>query len=211
MEDGKMTLTKREKRLLFVGGCIGVIAVMVMLVLLPLTNRLADNNEEYERLLAEQVQIDIALATGEGIRAGHASAFDHYNQIRSIYSGESLSSDIGLILTELVTRHHLTPISQHLSFPAEFIVPVADDEEEDENTIFSYMSVTMTVSGEYSNLKRFLDSFQDMNYIRVKSVSFVREIDEYGHVELDRINIGFVVLMLLDDIFVQSNGDEEEN
>ena len=199
METEKKVLTKREKRLVFIAICFAILTIMILLVIIPLNNRLSSSREEYNELTIKHSQLEIALATEESVRTGYANALALFEHMRMTYESETLSSDIGLILTQTVKEHNLTPISQSISPPKDFIIGADDSnvsDESDEEAIFSSMSVSMVVSGQYSNVKRLVDSIEKSDYIRVSDVTITFIKSESGFVDTDRINIRFEVIML---------------
>ena len=211
METGKMSLSKREKRLIYIAICFGMLTIMIVLVIIPLSNRLTSSNSEYDELVTKYSQIKIALATEENIRSGYDNALNLFHHMRLTYESETLSSDIGLMLTQLVQRHNLTPISQTISPPEDFIIPSDNDDDEQDNVaVFSSMSVSMAVSGEYFNVKRLVDSIADSSYIRVRSVSISFAEDDTGHIGTDKINIRFEVIMLKETTHEEIEEETEE-
>ena len=198
MPEKKMTLSKREKRLIFIAAIFAILAVMVMLVILPLFNLYSDTTMEYNDLATRRAQMEVALMTEESIRAGYENELALFNHLRTIYSGDSFSSDIGRMLTQMVMRYDLAPISQNISPPTDFIPP-SEDNGAEEYVVFSTMSVSMVVAGEYVNVKRLLDTIEDNQYIRVSEVTLRFSEDEYQNISTERINIKFEVLMLKEE------------
>jgi len=205
MEKEKMGLSKREKRLIYVAVCFGMLVIMVVLVILPLNYQLINSNSEHDELATKYSQIQVALATEERIRAGYDNALALFEHMRMTYESETLSSDIGRMLTQKVKEHNLTPISQTISHPEDFIIPDDDeDEKEDDEAVFSTMSVSMAVSGDYHNVKRLVDTIGNNNYIRISNASITFIENDFGGVSTDKINIRFEIIML------KTSEDEEE-
>ncbi|MCL2079531.1 MAG: hypothetical protein FWH17_06765 [Oscillospiraceae bacterium] len=200
MKNEKKVFTKREKTLLFGLMCIGILTIMLQFVLVPLYNWMSDSTEEYNALAVEKSQMELALATETDIRARHAEAVSYYDDIHIIYSSESLSSDIGLMLTKLVESHDLLPISQTIQNPVNLTVPDADGEESTGDPIFNTVSVTMVVLGDYDAHKSLLDEVEDIEYIRISSVGFSFAEDDSGRHVSGRTTIRFEVLMLIEDL-----------
>ena len=187
----KMSLSKREKKLLFLAGCVALVAIMVMLVIMPLYNRYNDKTTEFNELATRYQQTEIALAAESLIHESYVDALAVFNHMRTIYGSEVVSNDVGYLLTSIVNHHNLIPINQTISKPSAFSIPGYEESD----GVFSTMSVSMTVAGEYRNIKRLLDTIERSPYIRVSSISFRLSHDE-GMVDTDRINLRFEVLML---------------
>ena len=203
MQTDNKGLSKREKRLLMALLVVALTAGMVLYVILPLYSLLNDEEEEYSELSLERVQIDSSLAAEAYIRDIRDSMAVRHGVYSARYLNESLSNEIGRMLTALCESHRLQPIEQSLSAPRDFVIERDDDEDvdedEDKQTIFLVVSASMTVNGDYSNLLRLLDSIKSIDYIRVSRVTYTWSIDPER--ERDRITINFEVTMIKDMIF----------
>jgi len=62
-------------------------------------------------------------------------------------------------------------------------------------TVFSIVSASMSVSGNYDDLKELMDTAEQIGYIRISRVSFERDSDDPDSI-IDRITINFQVTML---------------
>jgi len=198
----KQGLSKREKMLLLVVGSVGLLAVMVQFVFLPMSNQLSAKRDTYDSLLMEKARIETSLATEANIRAKRDAALAAYHAISARFPYDSSSTVVGQLLTALCESHGLTPSDQKLSAPAVFspdgVLRTAGD------PAFTTVSVTMTVLGAYDDLKDVLDAVEQTDYLRISRVSFSRNnndtqqgrLRELPGVEQDKITIQFVVVLL---------------
>ena len=196
MEGATMTLSKREKKLLFIALCTAILVIMVVFVNIPLFNWLADANDELEVLLIEKSQKEITLATEPSVQLGYNQALERFSEIEEKYTGASLASDIGLMLTSLVQRHQLMVISQNISLPVNLEIKAKDGSTGNTEAVFETRTVSMVISGEYTNLKRLIDSIAENHHLRVNNLSFALVEGEFGNLRTDRINISFTVMTL---------------
>jgi len=196
MQTEHKRLSEREKRMLTIMAAVALLAVMVMFVFIPLNNRLNDRKTEYHTLALEKIKIEATLAGETGIRANHKAMIEKHGWIRANYLSESLNSEVGRILTGLCEAHGLQPVSQRLSDPAPFVINESGGSGNNENTSLLTVSATMTVRGEYDNLKSLLDYVRQTDYLRVSRLSFGSPRGSFT--VLDRITIGFEVTMLND-------------
>jgi hypothetical protein len=182
MQTEKKGFTKREKVLLILMAVIGFTALMVVYVILPFNNRLMDETERFHTLDMEKMQLQYLLSAEPGIRESHSVNIRNFDEARARFLNESHISEIGRMLTLLCAEHNLSYLDQRLSPPT---IPTEWD-------AFMVMSVTMTLSGTYSDLMRLLDTIETIEYLRVTRLSF--NMDDEG--ELNRISIGFEVIMM---------------
>ena len=196
MKIEKKSLTKREKVMLIGAGFAGALILMVQFVILPLNTQLEEKRAELAQLEMESAQLQIALSTEAATREEHALAIEEYEGRRTMFLSESLNSVIGRTLTMLVEAHELVAISQTLSNPTLFTT----EEIDESRAALSSISVAMSISGAYNDLKRLLDTVERVPYLRMSRVSFGILSDTDGQVVTDRMTISFEVSMLKDAI-----------
>ena len=166
MQPAKKGLTKREKRLLFVVGCAGSAILMFQFVLMPWYVDMGEKEEELVELRAEQQRLEMTLATAQGIRLAFEAALANDAELRERYFNESILSDVGRYLTLLVMEHDFLPTSQSLS-PAVNFTASGDD-----ITTFGIVRASMSINGNYAELKSLLDTVREIPYVRIPSLSF---------------------------------------
>ena len=177
-------LTNREKKLLIFLAVFAFTAAMVMLVIMPLNNRLFDERATLGDLRVEKMRIDTLLARDASIRQNNQAAIQAYQDVNQRLLSESHISEIGRMLTRICQEHSLMPIDQRLTEPVRF----------GEGDALLIVSATMTVGGTYGDLKRLLNTVGDTEYLRVNGVSFSIAQDEQS--EQLRISLGFEVIMI---------------
>jgi len=198
MQADKKNLSKREKRLVMLLAVVGLFAVMVMYVIIPLFNKLEDKINLHDTMTIEKGRIEASIATEVSIRDALDTAASEHGKLMANYISESHMSDIGRMLTGLCENHRLSPIDQKLSSPKPLFPGDKADDDGDAEASSAFLAVTaaMTVSGGYRELKSLLDTVEKTDYIRVVRVSFGRSDPVTS--EFDRIMIYFEVKMLKD-------------
>jgi hypothetical protein len=184
MQAEKKNLNKREKVLLLLLVVVGLFAGVVLYVIVPFYNELLEKQSEYDALLLNKMQIELSLNAEDATREEHASAVERHREISARFLSESLSSDIGRMLNNLCADHDLRWVNQSISAPRDF----------DDGSVFVIVSAAMTVRGTYIDLKRLLDTVDQIEYIRISSVSF--NIGGGAEPELDTISLNFDVTMM---------------
>jgi len=210
MQTEKKGLAKREKVMLFIMVVVGLFALMVMYVIIPLYNQLGDLQTEYSTLQAEKTRIDTMIAAENGIRDGRNQAVERHKTESIKYPDESHASEIGRMLTVLCETHGLIPVSQTLSDPKDFNVdgnakPAAGDPE----PVFVVMSAAMVLNGSYQNLMRLMDTVEEMDHIRISSFAYTWNVTATA-LNSDRIRIGFEVTMIKDVDFSKVEAEIQE-
>ena len=200
----KKGLSKREKILLSIVLVFGIFAIMVMFVIIPLYNDLSDKTTLYNELTVQKIQIETKLSTEAATRENHTVVLARHKTNSERFLNTSLSNEIGRMLTTLCDEHGLSPVSQQLSNPKDFTKilsssgsrPSADDKNGKE-TVFLMVTATMTVKGDYEDLKSLLDTVEQIEYIRVSRVSLGRDTAN-PELVLNKITVTFEVTMLKD-------------
>jgi len=190
----KTGLTRREKLLLLIAVPVAVLALMVQFVYLPLSKQLTERRDVYDALSMEKARIETTLATEASIRSKRDAALKTFDGISVKFPYTSSSTEIGRMLTSLCESHNLAPTEQRLSDPVDFtaVIPEGSSAE----SVFSTVSAVMTVGGDYSNLKKLLDTVEKTDYLRVSRVSFGRRDVGESLFEHDKITIHFTVTLL---------------
>ena len=190
MQTEKKNLNKREKRMLMLLVVVAIFAGMVLYVITPLYNQLNDKKTEYNDITLAKMRMEASVAAERNIRENRDLALGEHAENSARFLSESLSNEIGRMLTALCARHGLQPIDQNLSAPGDFSV----DGSSGDDAAFLVVSAAMTVSGDYARLKSLLDDVAGIDYLRVKSVSF--SWSEGLASETIRVSLNFEVSML---------------
>lgn len=186
----KRGFTKREKRLLLLMAVIGFSALMIVYVIIPLHNRLQDENERYNAVTLEQMQFNLLLSSAPTIRGNHEAALEDFYEARDRFLNESHVGEVSRLLTELCLAHNLDVLSQRLTPPTE---PV-------DFNAFLVMTAVKSLTGHYNDIQRFLDTIENTEYLRVTHYSFNMRMpdEEYDFLDFNRININIEIIMMQD-------------
>jgi len=208
MVEEKKSLGKREKILLFIMIVVGLFALMVVYVIIPLYNQLGDLQQEHGTLQLEKSRIDAMLATEQNIRDNRTQAIEKHMLDSSRFLNESHASEIGRMLTLLCRNHGLIPVNQRLEDPVDFVIEENNGSgNSGGDTVFLITSATMTLEGIYTNLINLLDTIKETDYLRVSSLNYTWARDSVSF-DLDRITIGFEVTMIKNVDYSKAEIDE---
>ena len=204
MQTEKKGLSKRERFLLIAALAVGLLAAAVQFAILPLNSDLQDKNEQYSNMEFEKSKLDAQFASETAIRDNNSAAIGEYNSKSGMFLSESLSNEIGRLLTNLCENHGLSPSDLKLSAPKPFSMDEKGAETDAENankSVFLTVTATMTVKGGYDDLKTLLDDVEQTAYIRVSRTSVTWKKETGGETvyidpEPDRITLEFEVTML---------------
>ena len=177
-----MKMTERDKKLLALLGVIGVAALLVFLVIMPLreANRLMktqiETNQEQITIMEQKLSELPAARTGNEERRTKLSELqeDMYPILKS--------QDIDRLLTERVTMYQLSARKLQIKLPetaanVTAFGPVKDDGSNPDGKDAVWLAeVSMSVSGSRPQLDGFVDNLeQNMPGIRILDLSWGTE------------------------------------
>jgi hypothetical protein len=196
MQTEKNSLSKREKRLLIFLAAVSVIAIAVVYGITPLYNRLDEKTKEYHALELEKIRIEALIATEQAIRDNRDAGAARHGGLRAQFLSESLSNEIGRILTGLCEEHNLQPIDQKLSAAKDFTLKKGERATDTGDSAFLIVSAVMTVKGGYSDVKGLLEAVGERGYLRISRLA----LGGGGDIAAGpgRVTISFEVAMLKD-------------
>ena len=219
MQTEKKGFSKREKRLLLLLVVVALFAVMVMYIIVPLYNQLNDKTVMIGNLTMEKNRIETTIRYEDKARENRDAAYARYAEQQERFLNESLSNEVGRLLTSLCEDHALRPVSQKLSPARVFSTDGKVDESND--SVFLVISASMTVRGNYDSLKKMLGTVGETDYLRISRVSFdipstAQQEDAAGagtgsaqgaqpgatqeeRYDLDRLTVYFEVTMIKDN------------
>ena len=204
MQTEKKSLTKREQTMMLALVVIAVFAVMILYVIIPSYNDLIDRQDELNALEFEKVNIVAAITAESYIRDNYDTAVTQHRVTTRGFLTESMTNEIGRMLTRLCETHDLQTINQDLSQPVDFYIDKSDgadtvnnDDYRKNNTVFLVQTATMTLEGLYDDLLRLLDTVEGIEYIRISRVTYAKSQNQ--ELRPDRMVVQFEVTMLKDD------------
>jgi predicted PurR-regulated permease PerM len=180
----KKGFSKREKRLILFMGIVGFTALMVMYVILPFYENLQNENDRYNALVLEQMQLQALLNSAQSIRDNHTATTEAFYEARARFLNESHISVIGRMLTNLLLDHNLGAPNQSLTLP---IIPTDWD-------AFMTMTASMTALGEYEYFLDLLDTVFYTEYLRITRLSFNLQPDQ----ATNSFALNFEIIMMQD-------------
>jgi len=164
----KQGLSKREKILLFSAGMLILIYVAVQFAIYPLIIRYTDNVSERDSLRLEKRLTESDIANKAAVQYANTEANAGFTQIKDNYPLLVPNEEIDPILTNLCLKNNLRPAS--LRFTGSVRAPQSDDT--DREPTFTIITVSMTVSGNFSSILQLLDDVDSMQYIRITNLSY---------------------------------------
>ncbi|MEG0754339.1 MAG: hypothetical protein RR461_10930, partial [Angelakisella sp.] len=117
-----MTLSKREKRLLYCLGCVVIVAIGMYLFIFPAMNTYAALSEQLSALGAQQMTRAEAIANMNGLDADVRDMKKDIERIRARYDSSMFSETLDRQITNLLRQHNGRPVSLILGEPAEITV-----------------------------------------------------------------------------------------
>lgn len=180
-----MTLSKREKSLIFVMVLIGIVLVFVMLIILPTNQKIQDNKLLKSELELKQSEIQMKLALEKTLEAKQVERLQQINDSLKKIEDPLLPAEFERWVLPLTTKYRMPIIQASLS-DEEVVAPDAKQltinapsyelktmimeykkETEDADLIPTTESVlvkqthTYEVATSYTNYKAFLDEITD--------------------------------------------------
>jgi len=188
----KLTITKREKIMLFVVGLIAVVYLSVQFVIIPLSARYSDGQSERVRLQDELAAHKMEAATLPALRSRSAEAYVKFDELTSGYPTIVENEELDHMLTTLSNRNNLRPTSLRITpRPSRSPTPAGGTALPE----LIKTTVQMNVVGSYSSLMRLLDEVSGTEYIRLTNVGFTENRQQP---ELSRITVTYEVTFLTD-------------
>jgi len=201
MQTEKKSLSKREQVMMLALVIIAVVAVMILYVILPSYNKLIDKTDELDNLEYERIQVISSIAAEVMIRDNHDTVIAQHGVNSSRFLAQSMANEIGRMLTSLCEMHDLQPVDQNILPPVDFHIEPDDDSGSNDpapvrDSVFLITTATMTLRGEYFDLMRLLNTVEQIDYIRISRVTYVKSQDLTQ--STDRMVVSFEVTMLKD-------------
>jgi len=164
----KKGLSKREKMLLFAVGLLVIIYLAIQFAIIPLADRYTTGVEERSSLTTERWFVDADISNLPSIRESNATASEQFEQIKLEYPLLIPNEEIDPILTNLCINNGLKPTS--LNFTGSTLAPESENAEQ--AALFTIVSVTMTVTGNYNSILRLLDDVDSKQYMRITNLGY---------------------------------------
>lgn len=182
-----MTLTKREKRLLFLLAVVIVAVCIFRFGMMPLHEKLLEEQQRLQEVSAERAEMEEILRDGKlakQYRQAAREAEDNYGSFHSILNSYTIDN----ILNGLMEEHGLhvqnLQISPYRTVREAEILPEAagSQEEGEEESLLMLSEVNLLATGGYEDAKAFVDALNEKSFcLRVEhlQIDFNSEND-YG-------------------------------
>jgi len=158
-------ITKREKILLFSALLLVIFYVVVQFVIFPLYSRYTDAAADLQTLEDQRFSVEMDIANLPLIRSSNEAAKERLSQVREAYPELVPNEDIDVLMTNLITRHNLSPTLLNIVRPN---VPAAIGEPE----FFAVVTVTMNLIGSLDSLQNLVDEVYNKNFMRITNLSY---------------------------------------
>jgi len=189
-----MSLSKREKILLFILIMVAILYFSIQFLILPLATRYIDGLSERNHLAAQQARVEDDIRNEALIQAEHEDAQERLETIKREYPLLVPNEEIDTILTNLCLKNYLRPTSLSISIPPEPTPSEESEEEEDtrdpEDMLFTIVTATMHVTGTYEALANLIDEVDSMQYIRITNLGYTASRSD-DDTSTSRVNIEF--------------------
>lgn len=162
----KVTMTKREKALLFLLAFLGFSFLSYRFLLKPLYDYQTSQADALDAMLTQQMMVQMRLSDAPNARTRLETAKGSQETLQSRYPAEMPNEAITMILTDLYTRNGLSLVNMSIS-PAHI--------QPEGVTAYTTASATLTLSGSYASLRNLIDETEATDYIRIRKLSFSHE------------------------------------
>lgn len=210
----KTGFTKREKIMIMGASIFILVFLSFQYVIKPLNNQYIEKSEEYENLDVEKTLLDVALGNETAAYSNHENAEKTFNEIKTRYPLLMPNEKLDRILTEICLDNKLTPVTLGISDAVGFVPEKTEEENSSEETqkqdsaeepedaivkspVFSVVTATMTLKGDYNSLKSLIAAIDKMDYIRISRLSFSLSKD-INNTDMPNVSVFFEITMLND-------------
>ena len=179
----KITLTKREKILLFSAVLLVFVYLAFQFGFLPLYERYSEAQSVHERLSEVRATGDRNIANRNAIIEANNNAHIRLEGLLRDYPLLVPNEEVDTTLTHLCLRNMLRPSMLRITRPPPHEPgsqsgPNGDDAQNNEPPVFTVITAAMNVSGTYASLMNLFDEVDTMPYIRITNVSYSESRDE---------------------------------
>lgn len=179
----KSTLTRREKRLLYILLCFLVLVGGLYLLVMPSLQRYQSAQGEYEQQQMQKQTVDTAIAGLPQLQDTLSQAQQRVATQDQVFYSRMENEQVDRLLMGMATDHQLAPVSLSIQDPqateltgfGEEVSSQAAQSSEaaqsgNPNQMLSSI-VNLQLSGERANLQAFVDALSKMPSLRVNGVS----------------------------------------
>ena len=183
MRVNKSTLTRREKRLLYILLCFLVLVGGLYLLVMPSLQRYQSAQGEYEQQQMQKQTVDTAIAGLPQLQDTLSQAQQRVATQDQVFYSRMENEQVDRLLMGMATDHQLAPVSLSIQDPqateltgfGEEVSSQAAQSSEaaqsgNPNQMLSSI-VNLQLSGERANLQAFVDALSKMPSLRVNGVS----------------------------------------
>ena len=183
-----MTLSKREKRLLFALAIIAIVSGGVFFFILPMYRSYASGTEMYDNLQFEKYETEIKLMNEGLTQAAYQNVVNIVYEIFDYYPSLYASEDIDRKLTGLCLESGMMPLALSMSAPQPLELSEMD------NDMFISVTANMRVNGGFDSLKQLIALTENTGTIRITNIGLNVNKQEGFDAPLD-IMLTFEVIM----------------
>jgi len=179
-------LSKREKILLFSACLLVIFYLSIQFVILPLATRYVDGLDERRVVRSEAQAVRADIANRTAIMSENQAANERFDDIRSDYPELVPNDEVHNTLTHLCLMNGLNPTRLTIVSPPPSIIAAnegATPEQAEQAAIdglFTIITASMQVNGNFDSLKKLLNAVDKEQYIRITNVGFAANRDNEG-------------------------------
>jgi hypothetical protein len=193
MQTEKAGITPKEKRLLIMAAVLGLFYLAFQFGFLPLYNEIREKTEQRDGLNAEWRTVETRLNSEAAVLSAYEEAKAAYREIEELFLRSDTDTGLSRMLTELVRNNGMADSNQALGNPVPFFIPGAENRPEGEESAFSTVTATMSLSGAYDSVKSLLAAVAADRDVSISRLSFSPRREGDGS---EQVAVTFVVTML---------------
>ena len=166
----KQQLSKREKVLLLTAALLVLFYLAIQFAILPMIESYNEAQRERDRLAREKEEVQFDIDNIDALRSMSVAADERFDSLKEIFPILVDDEKIDTILTNLCLSNGLKPTTLRMTIP-----PPPQQTEGDENfekPLFTIVTATMNVTGDYSSLLKLLDEIDSIEYIRIINLAY---------------------------------------
>jgi len=184
----KQELTKREKLLIFSAALLVLFYLAFQFGFLPLYDRFTEGRAERERYLEDKAAVEANIANRSGITDSNEGAHQQLDTIRQDFPLLVPNEEISTVLTNLCLTNNLSPSALNITRPADPARSPQNDDQETATPLFTVVTVTMNVTGNYSSILGLIDDVDKLPYILITKMNYTEnrgaETSETGSIAM---------------------------
>jgi len=168
----KQGLTKREKILLLSAALLVLFYLSFQFGFIPMYERYTDGQAERDVLAFEKATVEENLANRQSIVDTNNNARQQLDMLKQDFPLLVPNEEISTVLTNLALTNNLSPSALNITRPPDPPRSTENDGQETTGPLFTVVTVTMSVTGNFSSILGLVDDVDKLAYISIINMSY---------------------------------------